>query len=764
MPDSLAPASGRAAPPAPIGLPVPRLDGRAKVTGSARYTIDLALPGMCHARLLRSPYAHARIRSIDVEAARRAPGVVAVVTAADLPDVDLLYGHAVRDHPILAVDRVRYAGEPVVGVVAEDLLSADEALELIGVDYEPLPFVIDAVAALADGAPAIHGGSAERGAYGGETEAIERAHPNLCTRIEHRWGDIEAAFAGATLVLDDIYEYPMAYAYAMEPYVAIASFDRDGLSVVSSAQHAFMVQAELARCFHLPLSSVRVTIPYVGGGFGSKSYAKIEPLTAALALRAGRPVRLALSVEESVLTARSASARIHLRTAFDGDGRIRGRSATCWLNAGPYAENTPRVAGRLARRVGGPYRIPALTAEALAVYTNAAPAGSYRGLGAPQGVFAGESQLDEAAARLGIDPLELRRRNVLRPGERAWPGARGMDADLADDLRLAHESIERSKPTAPGRGVGFALGGSDAGAEPTSSAIVRVLADGSVIVYSGSSELGQGSSTVLAQVAAGELGVELERVRLVQSDTALVPYDRSTGASRTTPIMGLAIQRAAADAREQLIAWAGELHGGPDLQVVEERGGVRIGDRRYDWSRIIQDWFATASGEVVGRGYVRREGVTAEVPLFWEVAAIGIDVSVDEELGEIRVNRLATVGDVGCAINPQLAEGQDVGAAMMGLGVALREDLVYEEGTLVNGNLFEYRFPRTTDLPEIRSVLAQRGDGVGPYGAKGGGEGSLNPVAPALANAVYQATGVRIRQAPLTPERVWRALRERRTT
>lgn len=777
-----------AVPPPPIGMSVPRLDARAKVTGEATYTIDLGMPGMCHARVLRSPYPHARIRSIDVEAARRAPGVVAVVSAADLSDVDLLYGHAVRDHPILAVERVRHVGEPVVGVVAEDLLAAEEALELVEVDYEPLPFVIDAVEALADDAPAIHAGSAERGAYGGEREAIQRAHPNLCTRIEHGWGDMEAAFGGAALVLDDVYEYPMAYAYAMEPYVAIAAFDAHGLTVVTSAQHAFMVQAELSRCFHLPLSAVRVSIPYVGGGYGSKSYSKIEPLTAALALRAGRPVRLALSIEESMITARSASARIRLATAFDADGRIRGRRATCWVNGGPYAENTPRVAGRMARRVGGPYRIPALAAEALAVYTNAAPAGSYRGLGAPQGVFAGESQLDEAAARLGIDPLELRRRNLLRPGERAWPGARGMDADLVDDLRMAEETLSATPGPASGRdgdpapaparpagaaalahgarGTGFAVGGSDAGAEPTSSAVVRVLADGSVIVLTGSSELGQGSSTVLAQIAAGELGVDLSQVRLVRSDTALVSYDRSTGASRTTPIMGLAIQRAAADARQVLVGWATALHGREGdrvLEVVEERGGVRVGDRHYGWSRIIQDWFGDGAGEVVGRGYVRRDGVTAELPLFWEVAVIGIDVSVDEELGEIHVHRLATVGDVGCAINPQLAEGQDAGAAMMGLGVALREELRYADGSLVNGNLFEYRVPRPSDLPELCSALAERGDGVGPYGAKGGGEGSLNPVAPALANAVFWATGVRMREAPLTPERVWRALRRARS-
>ena len=753
---------GLPAAPWPIGISVPRRDGRAKVTGSAAFTVDVAWPGMCHAKILRSPYPHARIRAIDVESARQVPGIVAVVTAADLPDVNLLFGHAVRDHPLIAIDTVRYAGEPVVGVVAESLLAADEALELIAVDYEPLPFITDSLDALAEDAPAVHSAIAERGAYGGETEAIRHAYPNLCTRTEHAWGDIEAAFTEAALVLDSTYDYPSAYAYAMEPYTTLAAFDDQGLTVVTSAQHPFMIQAELARCFNLPLSSVRVSIPYVGGGFGSKGYTKIEPLTAALALRAGRAVRLALSVEESILTGRSVPARIRLRSAFDADGSIRGRRATIWLNTGAYAENTPRVAGRAARRLGGPYRIPALSVEALTVYTNTAPGASYRGLGAPQAVFAGESQLDEAAARLGIDPLELRRRNLLRRHERTWPGARGMDADLLDDVRLAEEAIGWTVPAEPGRGLGLAISASDAGAEPTSTSVVRVLADGSVVVMTGSSELGQGSSTVLAQIAAAELGVDLRAVRLVNSDTALVSYDRSTGASRTTTVMGLAIQRATIDARAQLVSWARALYGTDGPDVLEERGGVRIGESRYTWPRIIQDWFGSGSGEVIGRGYVRRDGPTSELPLFWEVAAVGIDVTVDDETGGVHVNRLVTVGDIGRAVNPQLAEGQDIGAAMMGLGVATREELVYDDGSLQNGNLFEYRVPRTSDLPAVQSILAQRADGVGPYGIKGGGEGSLNPVAPALANAVYRATGVRIREVPLTPERVWRALRAAR--
>ncbi len=749
----------RPAAPPPIGEAIPRLDGVAKVTGAARYTVDLQVPGMAHAWLVRSPYPHARIRGIDRAAASAHPGVVAVVAADDLPDVELVYGHAVADHPLIASGKVRFAGEPVVGIVAEDRVTAAEAAALIRVEYEPLPFVTDVTEALAPGAPVIHETPGRQRPHRGFQEDIERNHPNVCSVSRQAWGDIDAAFPAADLVVEGEYRYPMCYAYAMEPYTAIASWSGRQLTVWTSAQHPYMVREDLAHCFHLPLSAVRVIVPYVGGGYGSKSYTKIEPLVAALALRAGRPVRLALSVEEAILTTRGDSAVVRLRTAFDREGRILGRQASIILNTGAYAENSPLVGRKAANRLGGPYRIPALDVTCTVVYTNTAPASSFRGFGAPQVTLAGESQLDEAAAQLGLDPLEIRRRNVLRPGERPWRGARALDADLAADLELAAEELGWGDPTAPGRGRAIALSASDAGSEPFTTAIVRVHADDSVTVTCGSTELGQGSETVLTQIAAAEMGVGVDAVRLVQSDTSAVSYDRSTGASRTTTLMGLAIQAAARDARAQLCRWAEEVLAPDGPTVMEERGGVRIGDRFFSWGAIVQAWFGGAAGEVIGRGYIRRSGATEELPPFWEIGCVGLEVEVDHDTGEVRVTRLVTIGDVGCAINPQLVEAQDVGAAIMGLGMATREELVYRDGNLLNGNLFDYRVPRASDLPEIRSVVVERGDGLGAYGAKGGGEGALNPVAACVANAIYRATGVRLREAPFTPERVWRALR-----
>lgn len=750
----------RPAAPAPIGESIRRLDGVAKVTGAARYTVDLQIPGMAHAWLVRSPYPHARIGAIDRTAALAHPGVVAVVAADDLPEVELVYGHALADHPLIATGKVRFAGEPVVGIVAEDPATAAEAAALVRVEYEPLPFVTEVADALAPDAPIIHEVPGEQRPHRGFQEDIERPHPNVCSSSRQAWGDVAAAFAQADLVIEGEYRYPMCYAYAMEPYTAIASWSGRQLTVWTSAQHPYMVREDLAHCFQLPLSAVRVVVPYVGGGYGSKSYTKIEPLVAALALRAGRPVRLALSVEEAILTTRGDSATVRLRTAFDREGRILGRAASIFLNTGAYAENSPLVGRKAANRLGGPYRIPALDVTCTVVYTNTAPASSFRGFGAPQVTLAGESQLDEAAERLGLDPLEIRRRNVLQPGERPWRGARAFDADLAADLDLLAEELKWQSPVPEGRGRAVAVSASDAGSEPFATAVLRIHADGSVTVTCGSTEIGQGSETVLSQIAAAETGVDLERVRLLQSDTAAVSYDRSTGASRTTTLMGLAIQTAARDARTQLCRWAEEALAPDGPAVVEERGGVRIGERFFDWGAIIRAWFGGAAGEVVGRGYVRRAGATQELPPFWEIGCVGVEVEVDRDTGIVRVDRLVTVGDVGCAINPQLVESQDIGAAIMGLGMATREELVYEKGNLLNGNLFDYRVPRASDVPEIRSVVVERGDGVGIYGAKGGGEGSLNPVAASIANAIYRATGVRLRRAPFTPERVWRALRE----
>jgi CO/xanthine dehydrogenase Mo-binding subunit len=554
----------------------------------------------------------------------------------------------------------------------------------------------------------------------------------------------------------------MLYPYAMEPYNALATYADDSLHIISTAQHPYMVRMDLARIFGLPLAQVRVEVPYLGGGYGSKSYTKVEPLAAVGSWATGRPVKLVLDVEESIYTTRADSAEVTVRSAFDADGHILAREFDIVLDSGAYADNSPLVVAKAVNRCFGPYRVPNLRVRGRAVYTNTSPASSYRGFGAPQGALAGETNLDQAAARLGLTGAEIRRRNVVASGEEILPGKRGLDADLVADIDLLDASLQRDKQGAPHTGIGLAVSASDAGAFPVSTAIVRIQVDGSVVVMSGSTEMGQGSRSVLAQLCAEELGVPMTVVRVVQSDTAAGAYERTTGASRTTTLNGLAVQRACADARRKIREMAAEIFECPPDALDDAPGGVRAPNGALaTYGEVVMRWFGAEAGEVTGVGLVRRDGVTQRMPPFWEVGCVGVEVSVDPDTGFVDVNQLVTVADVGFAMNPKAVEGQDLGAATQGLGMALFEELVYDGQQLVNPNVVDYRVPRMGDLADkIDTMIVERGDGVGPYGAKGAGEGALNPIGPAVAAAVAQAIGVWPKALPLTPERVWRLMRD----
>jgi CO/xanthine dehydrogenase Mo-binding subunit len=743
---------------------LPRRDGRVKVSGRAQYVADLRLIGMAYAKVLRSPYAHAKILSIDTSRAEAHPGVYCVLTGDNLEGINPYYGHAVKDHPLLAIEKVRYAGEPVAAVVAVDERTAFEALEFIDVKYEELKAVFTPEEAIAKDAPLLHQRQFEAGALRGfEGEVTAGKGTNICQQHRIAWGNVEEAFKSAAAVVEGDYYFPMTYAYAMEPYVAIASVTDQDVTVYSSAQHPFMVRHDLKSVFNLPVSKVRLIVPFVGGGYGSKSYTKIEPLVAACSWKAKRPVKLQLTVEEAMLTTRSDDAYTWMRTAVDANGKIIARQAKIRMNTGAYAENSPLVVEKSTNRCVGPYAIPNVLIENASYYTNTVPASSYRGFGCSQVTLPGESQIDELAAKIGKDPYEFRLMNAAKPGEEFFPGMRPFDGTLKEDLDTAAQAIGWGKPLPKGHGLGVACSGSDAGAYPLTSTAVRVHADGSVTVLTGSTELGQGSHTVLPQIAAEELGVPFDSVHVVSSDTAITPYDRSTGASRTTTLMGSAVLEACREAIQQMVVMAADVlkAQAQDIQVV--RGGVRYGEAQLNWSEVISKFYALPDGEVIGRAYIRKSGKFSQLPVFWEAACTGVEVSVDEETGKISMEKLATVGDVGLAINPALAEGQDIGAATMGMGTGLFEELVYEGSQLMNGSILDYRLPRFSDLPkEVELHLVQNQDGVGPYGAKGGGEASLNSMAANIANAVERAVGVRIRKAPLTPERVWRALKDKK--
>ena len=747
-----------------VGRSVSRVEAREKVTGRARYVTDLAVAGMVHARLWRSPLTHARIVAVDRARAAAAPGVLAVCTAADLPVRSLHFGAAFRDQPILAHEVVRYAGEAVVAVIADTEAHAAEAVRLLDVQLEELPAVTTLEAALAPGAPLLH---PQLGAAAGHFRDLAGLRPvpgtNVCHHLQYGHGDVDAAFARADLVVEDVFTYPSLSHWALEPHCAIARVEGDGITVWTGTQHPFPVRKELAEVFGVSLAHVQVIVPLVGGAFGGKCYTKIEPLAAALAARVRRPVRVALSAEESALTITRHAVACRLRTGVMRDGTLVARQAEVTLDTGAYADIGPRVATKAGHRATGPYRIPNVRVDARCVYTNHVPAGAYRGYGTPQVAWAGESQLDMIAERLGLDPLELRLRNLLKRGEEPAPGDTPMDGDLAEGLREAADAIGWHEGTdaAAARGLACAIkeGG---GAHTVSTAAVRINADGSVTVMAGTVEIGQGARTVLAQIVAEVLGTPFDCVRVLPPDTALTPFDQGTSASRSTTLMGLAVQAAARDARAQLLDLGAAVLGVEAARLDVREGMVCAGERRASIRDVMVGHFGLVGGEIIGLGdFVPRgrAGTLGGATVFWEAAAGAADVSVDRDTGAVRVRRYVSVADVGRAINPRECEAQDEGAAVQALGPTLFEARVTDGGQLLNPGLVDYRLPTFTDLPDqLQSVLIEHGDGPGPFGSKGLGEGGTFCPAPAVGNAVARAVGVRIKDLPITPEKVWRAM------
>jgi CO/xanthine dehydrogenase Mo-binding subunit len=726
-----------------VGQSIARVDGIEKVTGKAKFTGDLQVAGMLHGKILRSPYAHARIKSIDASRAVALPGVAAVLTAKDISGAHPYYS----GRPVIAIDKVRYIGEPVAAVAADDLRTATDALALIQVDYEELPAAVGLDAALAKGAPLVHDDAAD----------------NICGHEHVEKGDVERGFAESDEIFEDAFTFPMVYHYALEPHSVIADFIDEGVTVWSSAQHPFQVRGDIAKVFGLQSTNVRMVIPFLGGGFGSKSYTKFEPLVVALARKARRPVKICNSVAESMLTVRRHAARVRLKTGVKKDGTLVAREAEIYLDTGGYADNGPAVAIRAATRVLGPYRIPHIRTDAYAVYTNSGSAGSFRAIGAPQTIFASESQIDMIGARLGIDPGELRLKNFLKRGEELRPKLRGMDANLPSSLRtLVRASEWKLRSKKKGAAMGLACGATNAGAAPVSVAMVRLQADGSVAAFAGSTEMGQGVRTVLSQIIAEELSLPIDAIHVGGADTKVTPYDSSTGSSRSTTLMGTAIQRAARDLKNQLAKIGAEALRVKTGQVQFLDGAMMAGEIRLTFREALQRRFGGAGGELIGHGDVGPE-ITGGLPVFWEIGMGSAELAVDPDTGEIALKRYVSVADVGKAIHPEGCVGQEEGAAMMGIGHTLFEQMVYEGGQLVNSNLIDYRVPRFADVPaEFVTVLVENEDGPGPHGARGMGEGGLVAVAPAIANALARGYGIRITDLPLTPERVWRALKEKR--
>src|SRR5579863_9925520 len=749
-----------------VGQSVDRVDARDKLAGKAEFTGDLKPPFMLYGAVLRSPFAHAAIEHIDASGAEALEGVVAVLTAADLKDIDPYYGHALRDRPIVAIEKVRFCGEPVAVVAAITQSIAEAALSAIEVDYHPLKVAAGIDAALDANAPLVHDG-VNRAGFAHGLGALPDRDRNVCYRYGFARGKLEDIFERAAEVVEGEYLFPAVYQYSMETHTTIAHHKGSEIVVWSSCQHPFLVRQEIAELFGLALDSVEVIVPFLGGGFGSKSYTKMEPIAVAISRKAGRPVRILNRVDESMVTTRRHGMKCRMRTAASAEGELLAREVEFWLDTGAYADNGPRVTATAGDAAPGPYRWGAVKVDANCVYTNTGPAGSYRAFGAAHLQWIGESQIDEIARRLDLDRLEIRRANLLHPGEEVRPGGKPLDADLVADIEKAADALDWHAPRPPGCGVGISVGLLAAGAHPVSTASVRLGADGGVTVLVGTTEVGQGARTVMGQIAAEVLGLPATRVVVRATDTNYTPYDRSTGASRSTTVAGKAVEQAALDVLDALFETAVVALGVPREELTASQGTITSGERSLTYKELVERRFGYAGGEIIGNGRVQPltgSGSYAEGPVFWEVCVAGAEVEVDTDTGVVTVLRTSSVADVGRAINPRLIECQDEGGTLQGIGNALFEEMRFnEDGLLLNDTLLDYRVPSFEDVPSSMTCsIVENGDGPGPFGAKGCGEGVLAAIPAAIVNALADA-GVHMKELPLTPERVWRQIQRQRS-
>jgi CO/xanthine dehydrogenase Mo-binding subunit len=753
-----------------IGRAVDMFEARARVDGTLNFALNAELPNMTFARLLRSPTPHARITSIDVSQAEAMPGVVAVLTAADFDREGAPqrhYGAVIWDQPVVCGSKVRFAGDVVAAVAAETEEIAAAALLAIEVEYEDLPVVAELDDALADDAALVHDRPPPpRDRSYADIKLVGR-QGNICTKFQLRKGDLDAGFAMADHIVDTTYESPAVQHVPMEPHVVLASFEGKRLTLISSTQSPYAVRDTVAEMFLLPSSSVRVIVPPLGGGYGAKTYAKFEPVTAALAWKARRPVKLVLSREEEFLSITKHAARIRLRTGVMNDGTLVARDVQVYFNAGAYADISPRLIKNGGYSCVGPYDIPHVRVDSYAVYTNRPPAGAYRGYGVSQAAWAYEQQMDEIAELLGIDPVDLRRRNLLQEGERFATGEVMHGARWTELLERSaaaigwpeNRSVRVDDRRVKGKGIAVIL---KATITPsTSNASVRLDADGSLQVLTSSVEMGQGAHTVLAQLAAEPLGLPVGAVNVTAPDTQYTPYDQTTSSSRTTRAMGGAVTHAARTVRERLLLLAGDLLEVDPHDLVIEDGAVALRGAPDTRVSIADVMYRTRTGSISGDGEIKTvggldpetgQGIASD---HWHQGAAGAEVEVDLGTGKVYVTHLHTIAYAGRVVNPKLARLQMHGSMFFGMGHALYEEMVFDDGILTNPNLSDYSIVSMGDVPPVIEVEFLEDDGEAHL--HGLGETTLPPVIAAIGNAVRAAIGAPVTRLPITPERVLEA-------
>jgi CO/xanthine dehydrogenase Mo-binding subunit len=763
-----------------VGQNLSMLDARERVCGAINYVLNTELPGMLVGKILRSPFPHARIVAVDALRAERLAGVGAVLTREDFGPARRYsgtYGRVFRDQAVVALDKARFVGDPVAAVAAVNEEVAEEALSLIAVEYEELPAVFDEEEALKPGAPLVHDPRPkQQPMFDGLIQDLSGAS-NLCSHFKLRRGDVEQGFRQSDRVFEDVFRSPAAQHVPLEPHVTVARFLEGKLTLWTSTQMPHAIRSQMAELCNLPQERVRVIVETLGGGFGSKGSLRLEPIASFLALKSNRPVKIVLRREEEFVTVCKHPATIRIKTGVTKDGTLVARQITAHFNTGAYSDIGPVVARNGGSAMSGPYRIPHVRIDSCAVWSNVVPAGALRGFGVPQAVWAYESQMDMIAERLGLDPVEFRRKNLLCDGDLFATGEKlaGMHYDelleraatsiqwSSNDARWARQGGLTAAPGALRRGKGLALVIKATITPSTSAAALELKEDGSLKILTSSVELGQGAITVLAQIAADAMRMPVGRVLVSNPDTDLTPYDQQTSSSRTTYSMGGAITEAAADLKRQLSQCAAELLEASAADLILEEGRVGVRGSPSRWLGYGEVARRGKQGSFIGRGvFSTRGGLDLETgqgigSVHWHQGAIGCEVEVDGETGKISVLRLTPAVFAGRVVNPRLCELQLDGCALFGLGQALFEEMTYNDsGQLINANLGDYNIPSFADVPwKVDSCALEQ---PGSEELHGIGETLLPPVMAAIGNAVYNAVGTRIHDLPLTAEKVLRGL------
>jgi carbon-monoxide dehydrogenase large subunit len=763
-----------------VGKSVPRVDAWEKVTGKARYSADLRLPGMLYAKILRSPYPHARILRVDTTKGKEMPGVRAFVTGKDVPEERVGY---IRDRYILARDRVRFIGEAVAAVAADSAEAAEEALGMIEVDYEELPAVFDAEEAIKSNPPVVIHPDLAQYARTPLPYPMYRSVPdlpNVYSSRQIRKGDTEKGFQEADLIIENHFFVPTAQHCCLERHNTLVKPEPDGgLTLWVSTHLLYSHKSELGRVLGLPPSRLRVISLYVGGAFGGKGVIVLPGIAGLLALKTGRPVKIELNRDEMFVEGNSREAMsVYIKDGVKRDGTLIAREMRLILNVGAYSGTTTLVIKNASFGAVGTYKVPNFKLDSYGVATNRPPTGPYRGFGSTEVIWAIESQMDMIAEELEIDPVELRRKNLLVEGEEDATGmvthSIGARACLDAVSKWIGEGQESSDEKGPWRiGKGVALCNKYTMPGTRSDVQVKVHPDGVVEVRHSVNEVGQGCNTILAQIAAEEFSTSMDKIKIVFTDTAITPFEMGTVSSRSTFHTGNALRLACQDAKRQIFHIASEKLG-ISVESLEIKEGV-IFDQEGKKKIRIGDLFSPAGyllkgGEILGNGTFTgplesedaETGQGKRTVTYYAHGATAVEVKVNVETGEIGVLRMGSCFDMGQPINPKLCESQIEGGSGMGMGNALFEEIVFERGAVANPNFLDYKFPTSLDMPLIKdmeSMIEPAPHQEGPYGAKGFAEGGLIAVAPAIGNAVCKATGARIRDLPITREKILNALR-----